>query len=324
MALVIKERLNTIPVNESAKFNKLSIWNMYGISATGKGTRLSQVLSYLFATQPHTKIGIEVTKEDGRKKVTPFGYFFPESKIFIIGKFVRSNKAGRLYSFNSHDYMISNVTHGIDQRIIYDSMVRAIRAVGAEYVIFEGYPCMWGQAGLLEMLDKYVLTEDEKSRIKINSLYFYYPAERDVGFEELQKRVVGRSGARIKGTCWGGNSLWEKTASLHEAGKHDVHESRIGFGKGYLFDAPVTVFGECLFGQEPELNKYLDGFMEFSKSFDTKRDVSNPEANYEMFESIYSGEKSGQFEYLVPENTELVARWKAEAEAHQNAEQGNN
>jgi hypothetical protein len=239
------------------KKQPLNIFTMLGISGTGKGTRLSQLIHYLSSTTSSDNIICEI-----EGKPTMIGVYFKEYNLVVFGKWVKSNKKGNMLSFSSYDWLQSLKTS--EGEGFFDLVKYLVSQNKVQNIAFEGYPCMVTHKVLHELFK-----EEEPS---VNSCYFFYPGGKE-GFEHLQKRIVGRSGSRIKGTCWGGNIDILRKAKAHESyinSDPNIKDTALRF----THDAPITVFGEMLL-KVISKQELVEDFKKFSTNNNTLRDLQD-------------------------------------------------
>lgn len=259
------------PEWSTTKVNSPNVFTMHGISSTGKGTRLSQLLHFL-----DSKYEL-VTLFANLGKATPIGVYVKDLNLVILGKWVRSNKVGKMISFSSYDWLQGIKTN--DGRNFFEVVNRLISEFNVANVAFEGYPCM------VDYRHVHNLIPNSKSF----ACYFSYP--QDGGFEILQSRVVGRSGKRIKGTCWGGNIGTHRTAAGHQE-KINTGIFPNDVAKDLMYDAPVTSFGEVVLNAiSPEL---VQEFITFSESSNTLRHLDNREESIYKVNRYYIEQQSRQ------------------------------
>lgn len=158
-----------------------------GISATGKGTRVSTLLEYLKSVYKYESHVVNQIGEFNLKKPHQLGVYFPELKIFFLGGWVKSNKSG-LISWSSLDGF-----SGYNASLYYDIS----KFYQGCSLIMEGYFGGKGDHVWPSHLGKYFT----------NICYFHFLYS---DLEELQERCVMRSGKRIKGSCWGDNYAYLK------------------------------------------------------------------------------------------------------------------
>lgn len=259
----------TPPECSQSKKCSLNIFTMLGISGTGKGTRLSQLIHYLSYTTSGDNIICEISG-----KPTMIGVYFKEYNLVIFGKWVKSNKKGNMISFSSYDWLQSAKTSsGLG---FFDLVKLLVGQNKVKNIAFEGYPCMVTYKALHELF--------KEKDVSVNSCYFFYPGGKE-GFEQLQKRIVERSGSRIKGTCWGGNVDILRKAKAHESYINSDSYSR-DKALRFTHDAPVTVFGEMLLtviGKQ----ELLEDFKKFSKNNNTLRDLNDLSNSLSKVNSYY-------------------------------------
>lgn len=263
-------------MNENSK----CVFLLRGISATGKGTRVSTLMEFL-----KTKYECEVRDIHPSNEAKPFpiATVFPEPNLTFLGRWVKSNKIGRLYSWSSLDGFSS-------QDKMYEDIVRYFSY--SRGLFLEGYfggkrPVVTPQVTLPMGFTDYMVRH-----------YFHED------MEELQQRCLGRSGARIKGSCYRDNqaclqeSYKIRNIELFKAGfrKNNIPESNLDF---HFVNAkePVYKYGVSALIRLG-LDKHVDDFIEFSKENSTLRHVDNVEYNHKRFEKYMGGDSDKRF--LIP------------------------
>lgn len=262
VAPVVYPSLQSTPVVDP------KVFTMMGISGTGKGTRLSQLIHFLTSKMESTNI---IAMAD---KPCMIGVYFKDLNLICLGKWVRSNKSGRMISFSSFDWIQSLVL--ASGKNIFDLINSSIKDLNIANVAFEGYPCM---------IDYRTITGKVNDGIGIipavHTQYFQYPLEN--GFELLQDRIVGRSGSRIKGTCWAGNIGIGRTGNAHNIAIQN--NELTGYSETFDYNAPVTTFGEHVLSVlKPSL---VSEFLEFSKENNTLRHLDDVDGSIQKVSTYY-------------------------------------
>ena len=159
---------------------------MLGTSGTGKGTRLSQLMTFLETKYESSPIYF-IHKEKQRQ----LGIHFRDIDVFILGQWTISNKSG-LRSWTSLDYL-NSLTGKTDLTIDLVSK----EAFG--HVIGEGEPML--------LSNKYrPLFMQEKYEIcKMSFMIFDYATR-----EEYDARILGRSGKVAGNGGWSRNESYAK------------------------------------------------------------------------------------------------------------------
>lgn len=252
-----------------------SIITLRGVSATGKGTRVSTLLEYLKTKYEYESIFISgyIGKEK-LKKDYQIGVIFPSIKLFFLGKWVRSNKMKRLISWSSLDGL-----SGYQDTLYYDLPKFFVD----HSIIWEGY---YGGRGA-HLYPSTLISSGVKS-----FRYFHY-LYNDI--EELQERCLGRSGSRIKGSCYSDNVGYLR----EDLRDKELNNLRKQFEDGctggkfeYTFHPHTTLvqqFGiDTLFflGLIDDIRPFKFNIDEFS----TLRDVNNSEVNHLKYEKYLGGD----------------------------------
>ena len=248
--------------------DSINIFGMNGTSATGKGTRLFQLVKYLFFKQDLKYVFVNNNSKFG---ATIAGYYSENLNLFIHSLLVRSNKSAML-SMSSYDRYQALVfgEKDMDTGGLFKLLNKEF---GIKNLALEGYPCY---------PDIYRLKEwFPETEFDLGAYIQYYVYPKD-GFELLQERVVGRSGSRIKGTCWSGNT---STVTYANRLKEWVDEGNRGQSIICNFDDRTSIFGEMLLNQiKPEL---VPDFLKFCEENPVLRHVDEPEKSAEPFAEMY-------------------------------------
>ncbi len=221
---------------------------LLGTSGTGKGTRVSQLMSFLVDRYNVEQI---FTMWNGKEK--PFGYYFPEIDVFVVGKIVTSHKSG-LVSFTSLD-TINSMT---GKTILTGELIKE-QTYG--HVIGEGEALLISHRYRPLYMAEYYGIKDMSFHI------FSYPNR--IPYDE---RIMARSGKLAGEGGWNRNKSYLKLYN-------QVDKEIIELGSSYNieaydlnYDADITVFGRHLL-MKIGLGKLLQSFSEYSKEYDTKRSL---------------------------------------------------
>jgi len=255
-----------------------------GISGTGKGVRVSSLLEFLktkFACESYV---IEECNGFLFKNPPQIAVTFPEIKVAFIGKWVRSNKGERLISFQGLD------AYSFDGGKSYPALCEYFLSRGF-HLFVEGYFAF--NARMVNFLKAigYLLNDRSIPEFAGNK---YFPSivhwlYSDV--EELQQRMLQRSGSRIKGTCWGDNKSCNKPENQKIRLK-EMQEFSWGEGRGIV--TPV----EYSFKNAQEDPIYYGmvclakiGYSDLAKQYaesgiNTHRSVNDPEGNSKYSRNI--------------------------------------
>lgn len=224
-----------------------SVYVVKGTSATGKGTRVVQLIEFLKTKE---KPSYFTAFKGNSSKVTNVGLYFKKHDLFFVGDYVVSNKS-KLRSWTSMD-MIHSTFGGVDGA---NGVINLIKhAFPTAMIILEGEPMM-----LSNRWRPKFLKEDmhfDAARI----VYFTYPKDDRTPYDS---RVVGRSGAIAEGMGWSRNDGY-----LNEIQKsRDESEGLVDFSVVHFgYDAELTVIGEeilCMRGFPNLLSEF--------KQFATKK-----------------------------------------------------
>ena len=276
---------NYINESEAGNYNilpdlkiKSSFGQLRGISATGKGTRICQLILYLITKYKWTykyenNLASYFNDEYNNKKLSepplftaPIGIYFPELNLIILGaKFVRSTKS-RLLSLTGCDAL--NTGFG------YNTMLELTERYAKQgyNVLCEGYVSMCSSDLNIKNQHKYGHTN------------FFYKCFQHDNKEDMLERFKSRSFHVAKGdAAWSQNEMHGKLS--YEALIKDKDELSGQLGKLiiWLNDPKELVWK---FGIEYleflGLNQDAVNFAEFSQNVDANRDYRDAERNYDQ------------------------------------------
>lgn len=237
-----------------------------GISATGKGTRVSTLMEYLKSKYYHESHIIANVPEEDFKNPWQISVFFPEIKTVFIGRWVKSNKSG-LMSWSSLDGFSGY------QDSLYMDLPTYYKGCN---IVMEGYfggkgSHIW-PTNLLPHVD--------------NISYFHFLYD---DLEELQTRCVGRSGSRIKGSCWGDNYGYLRKPEYKQKDIDTYIKMYLeAGGKGdmsytfHRFDESPEVFGRSALKAMGLTDLVLDFHANWSQ-FSTLRHTDDKEGNLDKY-----------------------------------------
>lgn len=231
-----------------------TLFLLKGISGCGKGSRVSQLIEFLKTEYKyHTYLvdKLKVGEEKfNLKKPLQLGIIFPDLNTFFVGRWVQSNKS-KLISWSSLDNLSR---YG---QTFYRYLPIKFSKMN---LVVEGYFGGKTNAFIPKFAKKYF--------DKGNFVNYYY---EDI--EELQERVVGRSGKRIKGTCYRDNSKYTKPeVRLNEINAFVSEWPELTYEFKNYKD-PLVNFG-ITFIHELELGDDLkQKFLDYSKHTTTLREV---------------------------------------------------
>lgn len=160
-----------------------SFCQLKGVSGTGKGTRVSQLLLFLNHV---SQIKAKIVHIDNK----PYAIYIEEFNLLVPGKYVVSNKSG-LVSLTGLDIMASDLKDG---RFIPKELIKLYPEAN---IICEGY--------VNTLVEFYQPTYQYNNGFSNQQweLYSYN------NLEELQKRIIRRSASRIKCICWSCNKKFK-------------------------------------------------------------------------------------------------------------------
>lgn len=251
-----------------------SYGQLRGISATGKGTRMYQLVSFLKTQFKWTFFQAEVPayrekKEDGTVPVYTvknFGIFFPELKLLIPGRIVKSNKS-RLLSFTGADMITSGWSH--------DTLFDLNLKFATQYNwLYEGY------TGLDNgKLNPKWLEESTAGDIHNYFYRMYHHPDK----EEMLARFKSRSYTVAKGdaaysqnenhSTISYNTILKETEDLNVNCDIKLHEST----------EPMEEFIFSYMGFLGFSSAYAEMHEEWAETHNYKRDYQDAQQNYDNF-----------------------------------------
>ena len=168
-----------------------------GTSATGKGTRVAQLLLFLLDNYSYLWHSKEVMFVNSERKPSrpmriPLCIEFPELGIKVFGKWARTNRKPYLYSWSCTDYWNTHMA--------LDQIMEMMDTGQGSHSVFEGYPLTLRKPWHLESFY-------ERGFRNFFIKYFIYPPgnKHSEGFKLMLERVKERTGRDIKGSCWSHN-----------------------------------------------------------------------------------------------------------------------
>lgn len=202
-----------------------------GPSATGKGTRVSQLIEFLKRIEVPKKIVLLVEGHTFEA-----GLAFPEQGFFFIGTYVVSNKSS-LTSWSSMDMVHSTVKSAEAGRECIHKVCEEALATSKQNhacVVLEGEPMLLSD----KFRPAFMSAEYKPSHLDIS--YFGY-TERS----QYESRIMGRSGKP------GGDSGWSRAAgyfsdftkSKEEAAQLDGTQCHLSF---HEYDETYWLWGSHL------------------------------------------------------------------------------
>lgn len=281
--------LNYIPIEQAVQIQKLdhirlsSYGQLRGISATGKGTRMYQLISYLRSKFKWTFYSTYLPayrKKDSNGYVPTLpinnlGIFFPELNLLIPGRIVKSNKS-RLLSFTGADM----ITAGWSHDTLFDINIEF--AINYNW-LYEGY------TGLdnAKLNPKWLMEESNEKKLKsIDS--FFYRFYHHPNKEEMLERFKSRSFHVAKGDAAYGQNENHSTISYRVVQKElnelldngKSIESDISLDESDI-DINEFVKSYLMF---IGLHELVPDYLNWQESFgDCKRDYRDAQKNYDDF-----------------------------------------
>lgn len=258
---------------------KFSIFCLRGISGSGKGSRVSHLLVFLSGIFTNFKYLIV-------DKKTCIGIFFPEINTVFLGKWVISNKSN-LISWSSHDWLqIYNFKKTLNNFTFNEVLVKLRTDYNVDNLIFEGYPCMMNPLNIFDLYN-------EQDKPSIHTYYYIYNT-----FEEMQYRVLHRSGKEIKGTCWVQNK------SIVKEYNNFLNTSNLGDNLKFNVNEPIHTFGE-IFLNKINRADLIEEYLKYSKKFNTLRDLDVFNESIDKLVEFYNEQQSFikiSPDFLIQEN----------------------
>jgi len=239
-----------------------SLHTLLGTSGVGKGSRVSQLLTFLETKFENHPIYF-IVKEKQRQH----GLYFPEIDVYFIGTWTISNKSG-LKSWTSLDY-INSATGKTE------ITCQRTKDTARGHVIMEGEP---------------MLLSNRYRPIYMNEMYgvtdFSFTIFDYATREEYDERILGRSGKIAGEGGWSRNSSYAKQPEKMEAECKELEAQGLDIKRvitKHNFDADITIFGEIFLkfiGKEDLIQEFL----EYSKTTNTLRNVKDLESEKTLLE----------------------------------------
>lgn len=230
-----------------------------GTSGTGKGTRVFQLMSYLFNEAGYKAEKLQA-KMKGKKK--PFGVLFTDINVIFLGKWVVSNKSG-LKSWSSLDA----INAGTGKTDLTIALVK--RRTRGMHVVAEGEPMIISHKYRPEVMFE-LYPDLERCFFQI----FNY-AER----EQYDERILNRSGKLPGDSGWGRNKDYKREhervlserKDLNMTGESDTGKELIHC-EMLPHDAPVTCFGVAYL-KFLGMDDHIKAFKKYAKKHPALRGV---------------------------------------------------
>jgi hypothetical protein len=247
-----------------------SILHAAGTSATGKGTRVSQLLHFLISKYDFEFRSTIIIPENDEVApyYLPLGILIPELNTLFLGKIVKSNKSG-LLSWSSLDYLHGKLGMDATAKLVYSQLKNSLNIVQEGYV-GSGNSIAYGPV---------VLSEYTQSILLIG--YDYKGVKSD-----MMDRIVSRSSKECKGdAAWSQRSLG--SAYIYSCSKQVDLVNNCGvFTRSLEYDAPLTQLGNdwLTFQGEDELQVE---FSEWSEDNSTLRDFRDKQSNLDIWSDMF-------------------------------------
>jgi hypothetical protein len=279
-----------------------SFGQLRGISATGKGTRIYQLISYLMTKYKWTHFYDDkldswfnedynnqvaeakangMSKEDIKNNIKPpkfnqvyVGILFPELNLLVLGARVVKSTKSRLLSLTGCDAI--NTGYG------FTTLIEMTRRYAGKYnVLCEGYVSMnssdlgiayqhnFGHKNFFYKCFQHDNKEDMLERFKSRS---FHVAKGDAAYSQNEMHGQLSYDALMKDVTQLGDELGRVSVAINDP-KEDVAE----FGIEYL---------DFL-----KLYDDIESFTEYSKHNDVKRDYQFAEKNYDQYWYLYMFQK---------------------------------
>jgi hypothetical protein len=243
---------------------------MKGISATGKGTRMSTLIEFLKTVDAGyqswfvTKIGVQSIPQPYQ-----IALHFPKVNITFMGRWVKSNKIGRMVSWSSLDGFSAHKENYFDIATLANQ----------SHYCCEGYfggkslvPAQFKNAGYDKLVVDHFLFAD---------------------IEELQARCSGRSGERIKGSCYSDNEYFldeKKRQRFIDNFMELAHEAQIDvYYRLNMSTTPAQDWG-CQVLREIGRVDLLAAFLDHAQKNPTLRHVTKAQENIAKFSKYLPGD----------------------------------
>lgn len=254
---------------------------LIGISGTGKGTRMSTLIEYLKTkSTDYESIFLKSINDTDIKKPYQIALRFNDLGITFFGRWVKSNKLNRLISWSSLDSFSTYQEH-------YPKLMEMFNK---DIFCSEGYYATRGSWMSPESIRLYGYE-------KFHCHHFLYKE-----LEDLQQRCLGRSGARIKGSCWGDNQYYLREGNQEKTIQSFVEKCRDVKFLGYQYDfnsceEPVYFWGAKVITESlPTLD--ASEFVTWAKENNTLRHVDKAVENSDKYSKYLLGDTTN-IKYVV-------------------------
>jgi hypothetical protein len=234
-------------------FNRY-LFLLRGESGSGKGTRVSTLLEFLKTKYKHKSIFIEEINNIVIKKPYQLAIIFPEIKLCIIGRWVKSHKSG-LISFSSLD------TFGQDHNYLYNGVFKYFKDY---HLMMEGF------RGKGWEYDPITIKQKNINTYFCNHFLYDTP-------EQITQRCYERSGKLIETSCWSKNNSDSKNKDkkLLKYNKENDNIFKVIY-QFYNYNEPVFKFGKRFL---LEFDIFNNDYIDFVLKNNTLRHVENKENN---------------------------------------------
>lgn len=278
--------------------NGSSFSSQYGTSGTGKGTRLSQLLTFFYYLGFKFKYEFVLNDKDqtegAKRDLKTIGMYCDDLNLFILGRWVKSNRSG-LYSLSGVDTFTGEGN--------FDLWVSLVDSMKNRNYCGEGYVAH--DTGLLYG-DRLV----EYGHKKVHKVGYMYD-----NIEQLIDRVVQRSKNPCKGVTAFSQNLNAKKFIDHDI-KYFLDNPYIIPNKieMYKFDADLNTYGVSYLEFMGASKSLVNEFRRFCLAYPTLRHYSDIDKNYEMFESYKYNERLEYNESMkhkedYPLSTEIIKKF---------------
>jgi len=232
-----------------------------GLSGTGKGTRLFQVVQFLI-DQGEELIHLQY---EFRGNYYPLGILFPKYKTLFLGKVVK----GKMYNWNSGDGLLTKLKPVLFLKLLNEILL-------THHLVFEGLLIQGYKysAGLFETLPN------------LTNLYSYYLIYDNE--QQYKERCAGRGGQAKSTSVFRAN---ERLA--YEVVRPDFKHP-LNTAISARFDEPVWGFGKWLINTL--FQQDAGRFIRYSEEFNVLREnhcADSHELNNEIFKPLYDKQNNG-------------------------------
>lgn len=249
-----------------------TLFLLCGISATGKGTRVSTLIEFLKTLDSDyqsffvSKIGLQTVK-----KPFQIALHFPKFNTTFMGKWLKSNKTGRMISWSSLDGFSSYKENYFD---IPNLTPQSHFICEGHFGSFFFKPDRAAQCGFRKQVVDHFLYRDK---------------------QEYRDRCLGRSASQIKED----SSPYQRNAQFLDETKRDRYyakwanlaaQNNVEFSVATHWCDTLPVYWGCKVLSEIGLRDSKLDFMNFCETNTTYRHVDSAQANIDRFSKYLGGD----------------------------------